>query len=614
MFLLAILAAMQQTRIRAIYNISGSIAGDCARAFLCSCCVLMRNDREIRSRELDVLKSKKTVAGNAVDQEPGLHLNMSHKPSTEGHDYDYEDTREHRRKVRKAPGSHFDNGNSAPEPNSQYQLPLTPDMIDVNVIDPSERVKLRRASLVEIYKASTTNNVNAENWTTTNDNYSKGLGPHCHEFQRLNSNGKFSAVVASMAKQNNVEGVKGIVFSRIPRKFRTSQDLKHVLNRCSADSQGSESSADRGRLLYIGAFDTRGWVPQENISMDTKLLKLDAKRITDDDKIGQHDKPMLLAYGTECCVGDAADVNHSICPIGATIVSRASRCVVSRVKGDASMERYGHSESNNDLGSLGKQHGLLNGDGRKQHRFDSYTVNIEAKNSPVVEQHHLDPSNVDINISVIASGKPQNQKSLAADDIESTAPASDNVSSSVQQHYLRMRLHEEAFPLSGKVVSHHLSRYFMTDVATRAMASPIITKTSTVSSSLDKKDILSPVLREERSTGTIVEDSSRKSLRQEICDDHFDEAKSRIVPLIPMSDEPLSSSIPKHAARPVPSYIPEEVLVDHSTNVPKSDDKPFQHIQHSSGSSGLTEDTVLITRYNGQSGSFAPRYSDPQTP
>lgn len=46
-----IFAAIQQTRIRKIYHLNGSIGNDCIKSLCCCCCVLMQNEREVRSRE-----------------------------------------------------------------------------------------------------------------------------------------------------------------------------------------------------------------------------------------------------------------------------------------------------------------------------------------------------------------------------------------------------------------------------------------------------------------------------------------------------------------------------------------------------------------------------------
>jgi len=46
-----ILAAIQQTRIRKIYHLNGSIGNDCIKSLCCCCCVLMQNEREVRRRE-----------------------------------------------------------------------------------------------------------------------------------------------------------------------------------------------------------------------------------------------------------------------------------------------------------------------------------------------------------------------------------------------------------------------------------------------------------------------------------------------------------------------------------------------------------------------------------
>lgn len=44
-------AAIQQTRIRKLYHLNGSIGNDCIKSLCCCCCVLMQNEREVRSRE-----------------------------------------------------------------------------------------------------------------------------------------------------------------------------------------------------------------------------------------------------------------------------------------------------------------------------------------------------------------------------------------------------------------------------------------------------------------------------------------------------------------------------------------------------------------------------------
>lgn len=44
---------LQRIRIRENYRLEGSIAGDCARAYCCSCCTLIQDEREVMEREDD---------------------------------------------------------------------------------------------------------------------------------------------------------------------------------------------------------------------------------------------------------------------------------------------------------------------------------------------------------------------------------------------------------------------------------------------------------------------------------------------------------------------------------------------------------------------------------
>ena len=45
------LATIQRTRIRKWYKLDGSVGSDCTQSFYCCCCVLARNEREVRDRE-----------------------------------------------------------------------------------------------------------------------------------------------------------------------------------------------------------------------------------------------------------------------------------------------------------------------------------------------------------------------------------------------------------------------------------------------------------------------------------------------------------------------------------------------------------------------------------
>ncbi|MCJ1478837.1 hypothetical protein MMC13_007521 [Lambiella insularis] len=46
-----VFALIQHTRIRKLYKLDGSIGDDCIKSFCCCPCVLMQNEREVRSRE-----------------------------------------------------------------------------------------------------------------------------------------------------------------------------------------------------------------------------------------------------------------------------------------------------------------------------------------------------------------------------------------------------------------------------------------------------------------------------------------------------------------------------------------------------------------------------------
>ncbi|KAL9113153.1 MAG: hypothetical protein Q9227_002765 [Pyrenula ochraceoflavens] len=46
-----ILAAIQHTRTRKIYNIPGGVGSDCLRALCCCCCTLIQDEKEIKERE-----------------------------------------------------------------------------------------------------------------------------------------------------------------------------------------------------------------------------------------------------------------------------------------------------------------------------------------------------------------------------------------------------------------------------------------------------------------------------------------------------------------------------------------------------------------------------------
>ncbi|KAA8912908.1 PLAC8 family-domain-containing protein [Sphaerosporella brunnea] len=46
-----VLTTLQRSRIRENYRIEGSVASDCVKAYCCSCCVLIQDDREVRHRE-----------------------------------------------------------------------------------------------------------------------------------------------------------------------------------------------------------------------------------------------------------------------------------------------------------------------------------------------------------------------------------------------------------------------------------------------------------------------------------------------------------------------------------------------------------------------------------
>ena len=59
-----ILAAIQHTRVRKMYDIPGGVGSDCVRAFCCTCCTLSQDEKEIRARE----GQARQVAGPAMAQ------------------------------------------------------------------------------------------------------------------------------------------------------------------------------------------------------------------------------------------------------------------------------------------------------------------------------------------------------------------------------------------------------------------------------------------------------------------------------------------------------------------------------------------------------------------
>ena len=60
-----ILAAIQHTRTRKIYNIPGGVGSDCVRSLCCCCCTLIQDEKEIKGREEQARKSSGNSAGTA---------------------------------------------------------------------------------------------------------------------------------------------------------------------------------------------------------------------------------------------------------------------------------------------------------------------------------------------------------------------------------------------------------------------------------------------------------------------------------------------------------------------------------------------------------------------
>jgi Cys-rich protein (TIGR01571 family) len=65
---LVVLTTLQRDRIRDKYQLEGSIASDCAKAFCCSCCVLIQDDREVNHREKDKRRFEGPGSGVVGDQ------------------------------------------------------------------------------------------------------------------------------------------------------------------------------------------------------------------------------------------------------------------------------------------------------------------------------------------------------------------------------------------------------------------------------------------------------------------------------------------------------------------------------------------------------------------
>lgn len=66
-----ILAAIQHTRTRKMYEIEGGVGSDCVRALCCTCCTLIQDEKEIKNREGHARRfAGPTVAANAPYMSP----------------------------------------------------------------------------------------------------------------------------------------------------------------------------------------------------------------------------------------------------------------------------------------------------------------------------------------------------------------------------------------------------------------------------------------------------------------------------------------------------------------------------------------------------------------
>ena len=65
------LAWIQRMRIRKIYDIEGGVGGDCVESFYCFCCVLARDEREIRDRE-DLMRRREGPSSGTYVSHGGM--------------------------------------------------------------------------------------------------------------------------------------------------------------------------------------------------------------------------------------------------------------------------------------------------------------------------------------------------------------------------------------------------------------------------------------------------------------------------------------------------------------------------------------------------------------
>lgn len=70
---------LQHSRIRATYNIDGTIGGDCVQSYYCPCCTLMQGEREVVAREQRILRQQNGDAD--VTEQPGFQPQMRYSTS-----------------------------------------------------------------------------------------------------------------------------------------------------------------------------------------------------------------------------------------------------------------------------------------------------------------------------------------------------------------------------------------------------------------------------------------------------------------------------------------------------------------------------------------------------